>query len=219
MLSTGQCSCIYTREKIYSRTSTNGHLSTTVTFYVPANKKSIPWLLFKAFHNSHFSTTATATKAWPQVPKKHLDNGQYSQLLMKKPRMVTKFDSYGTLMINRGIGILIVLHLHCSSKYKLSTILIANVVNLARFVSFKFWFKTLFTFFMYFISLYIIIYDQAIIIGYSKYDYNSFKLFLCSWLATITRIIHHNQLLLTKFGRILPYWTDNVKSAAKLQII
>ena len=175
--------------------------------------------MFKAFHNSHLSTTAAATKAWPQLPKKHLDNGQYSQLLMKKWRMVTKFDSYGPLIINRGIGILIVLHLHCSSKYKLSTILIANVVNLGRFVSFKFWFKTLFTFFMYFISLYIIIYDQTIIIGYSKYDYNSFKLFLCSWLAKITHIIHHNQLLLTKFGRILPYWTDNVKSAAKLQII
>ena len=39
------------------------------------------------------------------------------------------------------------------------------------------------------------------------------------WLAKITRIIHHNQLLLTKFGRILPYWTDEVKSAAKTQII
>ena len=49
-----------------------------------------------------------------------------------------KIDSYGTLMINRGVDILIVLHLYFCNKYKLSTILIANVVNLARFVSFKF---------------------------------------------------------------------------------
>ena len=33
-------------------------------------------------------------------------------------------------MINRGNRILILLHLHCFSKHKLSTILIANVANL-----------------------------------------------------------------------------------------
>ena len=33
--------------------------------------------------------------------------------------------------------------------------------------------------------------------------YNSFKIFLQFWLAKSTRIIHHNQLLMTKFGRIL----------------
>ena len=43
--------------------------------------------------------------------------------------------------------------------------------------------------------------------------YHSFKIFLRFSLAKITRTIHHNQLLLTIFG------TDNVKSAAKLQII
>ena len=52
-----------------------------------------------------------------------------------------------------------------------------------------------------------------------KLYYYSFKIFLRFWLAKITRIIHQNQLLLTKFGRISPYWTDDVKSAAKLQII
>ena len=52
-----------------------------------------------------------------------------------------------------------------------------------------------------------------------KLYYYSFKIFLRFWLAKITRIIHQNQLLLTKFGRILPYWTNDVKSAAKLQII
>ena len=33
--------------------------------------------------------------------------------------------------------------------------------------------------------------------------YYSFKIFLHFWLANSTRIIHHNQLLLTKFGRTL----------------
>ena len=36
-----------------------------------------------------------------------------------------------------------------------------------------------------------------------KYIYNSFKIFLRFWLAKSTRIIHHNHLLMTKFGRIL----------------
>ena len=42
------------------------------------------------------------------------------------------------------------------------------------------------------------------------------KIYLRFWLAIITWIIHHNQLLLTKFGRILRYWTDDVNLAAKL---
>ena len=55
---------------------------------------------------------------------------------------------------------------------------------------------------------------------YPYLTYYSFKIFLRFWLAKITRIIHHhNQLLLTTFGRILPYWTDDVRSAATLQII
>ena len=49
--------------------------------------------------------------------------------------------------------------------------------------------------------------------------YYSFKIFLCFWLTKITRIIHHNQLLLTKFGKFLPYRTDDVKSAVKMQVI
>ena len=52
-----------------------------------------------------------------------------------------------------------------------------------------------------------------------KVYYYSFKIFLLFWLAKITCTIHHNQLLLTKFGRVLPYWTNDVKSTAKLQII
>ena len=36
-----------------------------------------------------------------------------------------------------------------------------------------------------------------------KYDYYPFKIFPWFWLAKSTRIIHHNQLLMTKFGRIL----------------
>ena len=40
------------------------------------------------------------------------------------------------------------------SKHKLSTILVANVTNLFRFVALTFWFKTLVKFCMYFISTY-----------------------------------------------------------------
>ena len=36
--------------------------------------------------------------------------------------------------------------------------------------------------------------------------YYSFKTLLRFWLAKSTRIIHHNQLLMTKFGRILRKW-------------
>ena len=35
------------------------------------------------------------------------------------------------------------------------------------------------------------------------YIYYSFKIFHRFWLAKSTRLIHHNQLLMTKFGRIL----------------
>ena len=48
------------------------------------------------------------------------------------------------------------------------------------------------------------------------YYYYSFKIFLCFWLAKIPRIIHHNQLLLAKFERVLWYVKNDVKSAAKL---
>ena len=37
----------------------------------------------------------------------------------------------------------------------------------------------------------------------NKFLYYSFKIFPRFWLAKITRLIHHNQLLLTKFGRNL----------------
>ena len=36
-----------------------------------------------------------------------------------------------------------------------------------------------------------------------KVHYYSFRIFSQFWLAKSTRIIHHNQLLMTKFGRIL----------------
>ena len=56
-----------------------------------------------------------------------------------------------------------------------------------------------------------------------KWHYYSFKIFPCFWLVKTTRIIHHNQPLLTKFGKnfiILNRWRQNdVKSAALLQII
>ena len=38
---------------------------------------------------------------------------------------------------------------------------------------------------------------------YNNYYYYSFKIFSRFWLAKSTRLIHHNQLLMTKFGRNL----------------
>ena len=45
------------------------------------------------------------------------------------------------------------------------------------------------------------LFQKTIIIA--NYYYYSFKIFPQFWLAKSTRIIHHNQLLMTKFGRIL----------------
>ena len=64
-----------------------------------------------------------------------------------------------------------------------------------------------------------------------NYDYYSFKIFSCFWLVKTTRIIHHNQLLFTKFGKNLRhiesmtskvrstknYWTDDIKMKSKVQ--
>ena len=76
----------------YNRTCTNGHLSTMATLLCPGGQ-SIGWLLF------NLSTTATATKALPQLPKYPLDNGQF----FSDWRKVTTFDPFGAaLMINRS---------------------------------------------------------------------------------------------------------------------
>ena len=61
--------------------------------------------------------------------------------------------------------------------------------------------------------------------------YYSFKIFPRFWLVKTTHIIHHNQLLFTKFGKNLRhiesmtskvqpaenYWTDDVKMTSKVQ--
>ena len=77
-----------------------------------------------------------------QPPQKKLDNGQSFQRPKKKtknPGMVTKFDPYRPLLtLNRGNRILIVFHLFCCSKHKLSTILTANVAILVRFIMLTF---------------------------------------------------------------------------------
>ena len=49
-----------------------------------------------------------------------------------------------------------------------------------------------------------------------KKHYYSFTIFLRFWLAKIPRIIYHNQLLSTKFGRILFWYVKNdVNGAAE----
>ena len=56
------------------------------------------------------------------------------------------------------------------------------------------------------------------IVEYINVFYYSFKIFNSFWLVKTTRIIHHNQLLLTKFGKnfiILHRWRQNdIKSTA-----
>ena len=46
-----------------------------------------------------------------------------------------------------------------------------------------------------------------------KGHYYSFKIFLRLWLVITERVIHHNQLLLTK------YWTSDVKNAARCKLL
>ena len=50
--------------------------------------------------------------------------------------------------------------------------------------------------------------------------YYSFKIFSRFWLVKITRIIHHNRLLLTKSEKkALSYWTDDTKSAVRCRLM
>ena len=76
-----------------------------------------------------------------------------------------KFDPYGALMNNHGNRILILFHLYCCSGHKLSTILIANVVNLFRFVTLTdFDSKHNSSYFLHFISTYYFGYNWIITI-------------------------------------------------------
>ena len=100
-----------------SRTLTNGHLSTTATFFVPADSPYIGSCL-------NLSTTATSLqqkrllKRVPNCQNNLSTTASFFQRLMKKSRMVMKLDSYGALMINRGNRTLFVIHLGCCSKHK-----------------------------------------------------------------------------------------------------
>ena len=51
-----------------------------------------------------------------------------------------------------------------------------------------------------------------------KYDYYSFKIFPRFWLAKSTLIIHHNQLPMTKFGRILCLTRKWLQKCSPLQV-
>ena len=112
----------------------------------------------------------------PNYLKYPLNNGQFFQRLTKKLGMVMTLDAYGELMINRGSCILIVLHLHCCSKHKLSTILIANAVSLARFVTSRHIdSKKLFDF-LCILSLRCIMYDWITVMKYSKHEISTINM-------------------------------------------
>ena len=59
------------------------------------------------------------------------------------------------------------------------------------------------------------------VIIFTNTHYYSFKIFLHFWLGKVQCIIHHNQLLLTKFGRFLWYVKNDINGActANCQII
>ena len=91
----------------------------------------------------NLSTTATSLHAATTTSRALSSNAKITTSLQRpdfygKSRTVMKFDLFGGLLINRGNSILIVFHLYCFSKHKLSTILIANVANLTRFVTLTF---------------------------------------------------------------------------------
>ena len=126
------------------------------------------WLLFYLF------TTATSLQRQRPLQSARsyeVDNGQLFQplIMTKKSVIVSKFDPYGELMINRGNRISIVFHLFCWSKHKLSTTALANVASLARFfyVSNYWWVS------FYFISLY----NCITIMGYSKHEFVTIYMF------------------------------------------
>ena len=115
--------------------------------------QSIHWLLFKPLYNGngHWTASLTAKITSRQRP--------VFSATAKKSGMVAKFDPYGGLVVNPGDLILIVFHLFWCRKYKLSTILVANVESLNRFVMKIFWFKTFFKLFLlcvFVLSLYTI---------------------------------------------------------------
>ena len=55
-------------------------------------------------------------------------------------------------------------------------------------------------------------------LNFSKGSYYSFKIFPQFWLAKSTLIIHHNQLLMTKFGRILWLTRKWLQKCSPLQV-
>ena len=97
--------------------------------------------------------------------------------LMKRSRMVMKFDLYSALMINQGNRILNLFHLYCCSGHKLSTILIANVANLFRFVTLTdFDSKHNSSHFVHFICTYYFGYWIITNMGYSKYTLSTINM-------------------------------------------
>ena len=80
-------------------------------------------------------------------------------------------------------------HLYCFSKHKMSTILIANVANLARFVTLTFWFKKLFKFSCVYYLYNYMIHDWTTILGYIRRELSNNKHVVLS--KTKFVILHH----------------------------
>ena len=88
--------------------------------------------------------------------------------------MIMKFDPYYALMINRGNHILIVFHVYCCSKHKLSTILLRTLQTLLILSCSYFDPEHYQSLFVYFTYLYVfIMYDWITIMRYSKHKINT----------------------------------------------
>ena len=102
----------------YRPTPHKGHLS-TITTHVSPGRQSITCFLFKSLCNCQLSAKATATKACPQLPV-------FSATDNEKVKNGHEIWSIWHFDDSRGNRILIVFHLYCYSKQKLSMILFAK---------------------------------------------------------------------------------------------
>ena len=116
--------------KFYSRTSTNGHLSYN-GHYILSRRTVHTFTLIP--QRPPLYPTATATKRMSPTVK--IISRQKPVFSAINEKVMNGHELARLWSIDRGNRILILLHLYCCSKQKLSTILKANVANLARFLT------------------------------------------------------------------------------------
>ena len=102
------------------------------------------WDYSRTYVNGYLSTTATPTNACPQLPNCQnnlLTTGSFFSATDEKVRNVHEWIRMHFYDQSQLSYFDLFFHVYCCSKQKMSTILIANVANLARFATLEFWFK------------------------------------------------------------------------------